>query len=162
MMTELRHLGSPSIYTPTPFAIQKRTTTTTNRWWCGGATQRETERRERENRRSKTRTAGRSIYPVVGVKSPAVQDFIQRVFRADAVIQRICSSQIIQHQLVPSPMRFWFGSCFGPGHLGAGSSLVSVQGVNPVQVPVKWFEFSVNLGQRSQPVISGQLSQQFQ
>ncbi|KAJ0930646.1 hypothetical protein HanPSC8_Chr04g0151771 [Helianthus annuus] len=107
MMTELRHLSSspadggctpmthtpityppltlcsPSIYTPTPFVIQKRTTTTTNRWWCGGATQREAERRERENRRSKTRTAGRSIYPVVGVKSPAVQDFIQRVFRAD-------------------------------------------------------------------------------
>ncbi|KAM0036346.1 hypothetical protein Hdeb2414_s0014g00425331 [Helianthus debilis subsp. tardiflorus] len=55
-------------------------------------------------------------------------------------------------------MRFWCRSCFGQGYSGVGSSLVSVQGVNLVQVPVKWFEFSVNLGQRSQPVISGQLS----
>ncbi|KAM0003959.1 hypothetical protein Hdeb2414_s0260g00850981 [Helianthus debilis subsp. tardiflorus] len=83
--TPLHPLFSLDLHPHPLFAILKRTTTTTNRWWCGGATQRETERerlrgeKERENRRSKTRTAGRSIYPVVGVKRLAVQDIIRRV-----------------------------------------------------------------------------------
>ncbi|KAM0007879.1 hypothetical protein Hdeb2414_s0130g00806491 [Helianthus debilis subsp. tardiflorus] len=37
--------------------------------------------RERENRRSEVRTAGLSIYPVDGVRSPAVQGVVRRVFR---------------------------------------------------------------------------------
>ncbi|KAJ0785252.1 hypothetical protein HanOQP8_Chr02g0041041 [Helianthus annuus] len=58
-----------------PVLVQRRKTSRERR-------EREIKRRGRENRRSETWTAGRSIYPVVGVRSPAVQDIARRNFRS--------------------------------------------------------------------------------